>query len=131
MARKNPVVHLDGAEELNAALRKVGDRATGLILAKAAEQGADVIAEEAKRIAPRDSGDLAEGIHAEPGRLKQGRAVMNVGIGKKEWYGAFVEFGTEKMAAKPFLRPAFDTKKEEATEAVARVLRDAFKDVLS
>jgi HK97 gp10 family phage protein len=130
MARKNPVAFLEGAEELTKALRSIGDRATGLTLKKAAEAGATIIAEEAKRLAPRDSGDLAEGIHAEPGRLQQGRAQFNIGFGAKQWYGQFVELGTEKMAAQPFLRPAFDAKAEEATNAVAAVLRDLLKDVL-
>ena len=131
MAKKNPIVHLDGADELNAALRSVGLRAGGLVLKSAAIAGAEVIAGEAKRLAPRDSGDLAEGIHAEPGRIQQGRAVMNIGIGKKQWYGELVELGTENMAAQPYLRPAFDTKAEEAIAAVNKVLRDALKDVLS
>jgi HK97 gp10 family phage protein len=30
------------------------------------------------------------------------------------WYWRFVEFGTNKMPAQPFLRPAFETKKHEA-----------------
>jgi HK97 gp10 family phage protein len=121
---------LEGAEELNDALKRLGDRTTGLLLKKAAEAGANVIAEEAKRLAPRDSGDLAEGIHAEPGRIQQGRAQYNIGFGKHEWYGQFVELGTEHSAAQPFLRPAFDTKAEEAKDKVGEVLRDALKDVL-
>lgn len=131
MAKKNATVHLDGAEALNNALRSVGDRAGGLTLKRAAQAGADIIAEEAKRLAPRDSGDLAEGIAAEPGRIQAGRAVMNIAPNKRQWYGRLVELGTEKMAAKPYLRPAFDAKSEEATEAVRQVLYDALRDVLS
>jgi HK97 gp10 family phage protein len=127
---KNPVLHLEGAEELNRALREIGGRAGGLILRKAAEAGAEVIAEEAQRNAPRDSGELAESIDVAAGQIQQGRAVMNIGVGKNEWYGIFSEFGTIHMPAKPFLRPALDTKAEEATEAVAQVLCEALRDVL-
>lgn len=130
-ARKNPIAHLEGAEELNRALRSVGDRATGLVLKQAAEAGAQVIADEAKRLAPRDTGALAEGIGIQPGRMQQGRAQFNIGPGKREWYGELVELGTEKMTAKPFLRPAFDAKAEEAKDKVAEVLRDALREVLS
>ena len=131
MAKKNPIAHLDGADELNAALRQVGNRAGGLVLKHAAEEGATVITEEARRLAPRDTGALAEGITAQPGRIQQGRAQINIGIGKAEWYGELVELGTEKMAAHPFLRPALDTKSDEAAGVVGDALRDALKDVLS
>jgi HK97 gp10 family phage protein len=128
---KNPLIRLEGADALNKALRDVGARAGGLVLRRAAEAGGAVIKQEAQRLAPVDEGDLRDGITAEPGRLQQGRAQINVGVGKNEWYGKLVELGTEKMAAQPFLRPAFDTKAEEATEAVRDVLRDSLKDVLS
>lgn len=129
--RKNPLLHLEGADELEAALKRLGDRTTGLLLKQAAEAGAEVIAEEARRLAPRDTGALAEGIEAEVHRLQQGRAQFNIGYGKEEWYGRLLEQGTEKMPAKPFLRPALDTKAEEAAEAVENVLRDALREVLS
>jgi HK97 gp10 family phage protein len=129
--RKNHLVTLEGAEELDRALRQVSGRATGLTLARAADAGARVIAEEAKRLAPRDSGDLAEGITVQPGRLQQGRAQINVGPGKDEWYGALQELGTKHMAANPFLRPAIEGKQAEAVEAVLDVLRDALKGFLS
>jgi HK97 gp10 family phage protein len=131
MAKKNPVLHVEGADALNKALRSVGDRAGGLVLRKAAEAGAKVIEDEAKRLAPRDTGALAAGITAEARRIQQGRAVFDIGIGKREWYGRLVELGTEKMPAHPFLRPALDAKAEEAQQAVSEALRDALAEVLS
>lgn len=129
--RKNKTAYLEGFEELNKALRSVGDRVTGKILRNAAEKGSEVIAEEAKRLAPRDTGALAEGIGYKDHRLQQGRAQVNIGIGKGEWYGMLVELGTEKMPAKPFLRPAFDAKADEATKVVQDALVEALSDVLS
>lgn len=141
MAKKNPVMHLDGFEELNAALRSVGTRAGGLVLRDAAEAGAKVIAEEARRLCPKKSGKLAEGITAEVGRLQQGRAQFNVSFNKAQWYGKLVELGhalRRKRRGKvighvpphPFLRPALDTKAEEATKTVGDVLRAELRDVL-
>jgi HK97 gp10 family phage protein len=130
MARKNPLIHLDGADELNAALREIGLRAGGLILKHAAEAGAQVIADEAELFAPKDTGALSIGIELKPGRIQQGRAVFDVRIGKGEWYGKLIELGTEKMAAQPFMRPAFDAKSEEAIQAVQDVLAEALRDVL-
>ena len=131
MSKRNPVVSVDGFDELNAALRSVGNRATGLVLEKAARAGAEVIAAEARRLAPRKTGALAEGIAVEPGRLQQGRAQYSIGYGKKTWYGRLIELGTKFMPARPFLRPAMDAKAEEASDAVGASLRDSLRDILS
>jgi HK97 gp10 family phage protein len=131
MARKHPVAHLEGAEALNNALRSVGHTAGGLTLRKAAEAGAKVIAKEAKATAPRDSGDLAENITTKVGRLQGGRAQFNVGPGRRQFYGRMLELGTSRMAAQPWLRPAFERSQAEAVAAVEQTLRDALKDVLS
>lgn len=34
------------------------------------------------------------------------------------YYGMYLEFGTSKMSARPFMRPAFETQKENTIEAV-------------
>ena len=38
----------------------------------------------------------------------------DVEIGFSEEYASYVEFGTYKMAAQPYLRPAFDIAEDEA-----------------
>ena len=141
--KKNPVAHVEGFEQLNAALRSVGNRAGGLVLEKAAEAGAQVIAEEARRLAPRRTGALAEGITIEPARIQNGRAQINVGFSKRTWYGRLVELGHYVRRAKkgqkntskfvpphPFLRPAFDSKAAEAVDAVEKSLKAQLRDVL-
>ena len=127
---KNPVTHVEGFEELNAALRRIGERATGLLLRNAAEAGAKVIEDEARRLAPRATGALADGISIAPGRLQSGRAQINVSFGAKQWYGRRSELGTKYLPARPFLRPAIDTKAEEAKNAVGASLWEALKAVL-
>lgn len=50
------------------------------------------------------------------GRGKR-RAYSTTSRGEKDaFYGRFVEFGTSKSPAQPFLRPAFEAKKHEAAE---------------
>ena len=39
------------------------------------------------------------------------------------YYGRFVELGTKKMSARPFLRPAFEAKGEEAVKAFRNTLK--------
>lgn len=46
-------------------------------------------------------------------------------------YGMFVEYGTKKMSAHPFMRPAFEAAKERAVEAFVQVVRDLLELVVS
>lgn len=138
---KNPVVHVDGFEALNKALRSVGNRTGGLVLEKAAEAGAKFIVDEAKRLAPKKSGALASGITAQVGRMQVGRVQINISYNKRQWYGKLVELGhalkrkrggktVGHVPAKPFLRPALDAKAEAAKDAVGASLRASLRDVL-
>ena len=43
------------------------------------------------------------------------------------YYCRWVEFGTVKMSARPFMRPAFETQKEAAVQEIARVLAERIK----
>jgi HK97 gp10 family phage protein len=68
---------------------------------------------------PRSSG-LTEQYGITYRRGKKGRdrkAYHTSARGEKDaFYGRFVEFGTSKSPAQPFLRPAFEAKKREAAE---------------
>ena len=44
-------------------------------------------------------------------------------VGTNIEYGPYVELGTSKMRAQPYLRPAFDEKRGEAIREIAAVLR--------
>ena len=48
---------------------------------------------------------------------------------KKAFYGKFVEHGTSRMAAQPFLRPAYDAKKAEAAAIARAVLHQVVRQV--
>lgn len=63
----------------------------------------DSIAEDARRLAPVLSGDLRESIQT----LGVQDGVGRVGAGDERVdYAAYVELGTRKMAAQPYLKPA-------------------------
>ncbi len=67
----------------------------------------DEVAETAATLAPKASGAGAASIHAEPAEDADGTAV-DVSWDRDHFYMGFHELGTEKMAARPFLRPALD-----------------------
>lgn len=57
------------------------------------------------------------------------RRYVNVGPEKNFFYAKFFEFGTVKMAAKPFMEPAFLTKRREALAVMADVIGEAIRGV--
>lgn len=81
--------------ELPQAVQEAGDEITGLAAA--------MVETEAKRIVPVRTGTLQRSIHTE--HPKQGEWT----VGSKIHYAGFVEYGTRKMAAQPYLRPAWET----------------------
>lgn len=109
-----------------------------------------VIRNQARINAPEDTGFLKTQIVASRGRRnKQGVAESyRIGIksGKRRlaftrrnvrsgragivvtregygFYGRMVEFGTSKMAARPWMRPAFESKKSESVDAFTSALK--------
>lgn len=130
MAFKVVGVSLQGAAEFKAKLAQMTEEARGEVVEKAAMDGAAPILWEAVRRAPvlkepdprRIAGNLATKIDRMLLKKEPGKVTVGVGIGKramrdKVWgvfYVLWVEFGTRFMDALPFLRPAYDAKKDEA-----------------
>ena len=76
---------------------------------------AETIADIARRLVPVDTGYLKSSIYA----LHLARH-SQVKVGAK--YAGYVEFGTYKMAAQPFLRPAVDEQQRQILAAVAEAM---------
>ena len=99
----------------------------------AAQSGAQVFYDEVKQRVPMSAKPHKSGKKTyNPGTLRKaiyqafaekesgdGKAMYRVSWNKTHaFYGRFVEFGTSKMAAKPFLRPAYDAARAKALKAV-------------
>lgn len=65
-------------------------------------------------------GNLKKNIKVKVDRERTSKDQVRVVVYIKNgaWYGKFHEFGTSKMGRQSFMRPAFDTKGEEATKAI-------------
>jgi HK97 gp10 family phage protein len=74
---------------------------------------ANEIRKEARRNAPRRTGNLARNIVVTNELDEEGRVEYRVGWAPAAWYGSLVEFGTEDIAARPHLRPAADRVNRE------------------
>lgn len=104
---------------------------------RALKAGAVPIEDQMIRNASTDpkiiSGALHNSIHiGSVKRKRSGGKLITIGVHRKDWnnddyYPAYVEYGHGGPApapAHPFMRPAFDTRQEDAYEEMKRVLRE-------
>ena len=144
-------MEVEGVETIAAALRDMRHDLARRHLAAAVRTGAEVIREEAQRRAPVRTGALRDDIKtrrvANPTDAPVEYRVAN---GPETFYARFVEFGHAKVARgqyrqyratlrarqawqggyvapRPFMRPAFDTKREEAQRVIVRELKRRLK----
>ncbi|MDR5774912.1 MULTISPECIES: HK97-gp10 family putative phage morphogenesis protein [unclassified Caballeronia] len=99
-------------------------------LRKAALAGANIFLAEEKLRIPRDSGKGAASlvIAYDAENSVTGKIASYVVTWLKDaYYLRFVEYGTSKMAAKPFKRPAYEAKKKAAAQAVADAIDSEIK----
>lgn len=88
---------------------------------QAAAEGMQIVVEYAQLLAPVDTGELQESIGLEFEN-------DTVSIVADSDHAAPIEFGTAHMAAQPYLRPAIDTRGDEAVALMARNLETQIKE---
>ena len=74
------------------------------------------------------SGVHIRGVNPETGNSDNKMKASNR---RNAFYWRFVELGTSNMPAHPFVRPAFDTRQEEAARAAIARMNRAIDEVLS
>lgn len=108
------VARLEGAERMLGNLKRIGrladDKATLL-------PGAKVLKNEMLSRVPRLFDQLYDSIDI---RTEEGR--LEIGAGDEGFHGYFLERGTSKMSAQPWLAPSFDAGRGSAVNAIARKL---------
>lgn len=117
-------LHIDGLQQLDRQLHSLPDKVAGRALAAAVRAGARVVRDAARERAPVQTGTLQANIvirNERSGSDAEKTALVAV-RNHPAYYWRFVEFGTRKMAAHPFLRPAFDACEREAVDAITEKL---------
>lgn len=150
----NLSVKITGLKELGQTMEALGRKTKNKLGAKAMRKGGAIIRDQARANAPllkekvphRKRGTLKKAIIASTKPQKDGsvRTIIFVRSLKTSkvlefkgktgksgamnpndpFYWRFVEFGTSKMPAQPFLQPAFSAKKEQAAREVITTLRN-------
>lgn len=123
-------MNLDGMDRISSRLEKMGKEGVK-IGNKGLEQGANAIITEAKNILNSNgsvrTGKLKKGLKISKVKKKGNKKYIQAGIQRDDnseiFYGKFLEFGTSRMSARPFLVPAYYSKKEEAKKIIINELK--------
>jgi HK97 gp10 family phage protein len=129
---------IEGLDELRRALLQLPKELRKGPLRSAVSAGARIVQRKAAELAPIDEGTLKKAIYRTRSRegssSVQEMAIVGVRYGKRfrrrgldAWYWRFIEFGTRKMRARPFMRPAFEQTKPEQLEAIRKRLGAAIE----
>lgn len=113
---------VQGLAALDKAVRQLPKNIQKRVMKTALRAGGRVIAKEAKQNVPVGTGDLKKSIKIVTGKSKKDGALIFVTTTKDAFYSHMIEFGTSKMKAQPFLRPAFDSTQKEVMNAIGNKL---------
>ena len=130
--------NLTGFKEMAKKLRDLGPRVGRKHLRAATSKGAAVIRKKARELAPVDTGEMRKDIQQKRERTsgdhvasysvytRSGKRSRLSGkarnVDKDSFYWKFQEFGTAKQAPQPFMRPAFESEKENAVDVLGAEL---------
>lgn len=112
-------LRVSGLESITRRIRALGD--TQEVERKALEAGADHAKAELEKAAPVLTGNLKANIIQT--EIKDGKIDIGTRPTGDGFYGFFLEFGTSKMPARPWARPAWERNKRKVKDIMADELR--------
>ena len=116
------LLEMNGMDELLAQLQRTAQNVTE-VKKKALMAGAEIIRDEIEARAPVDTGELKTSIVIS--QVQSSEKYIDVGPSEDAYWAKWQEFGSTKQAAKPFIEPAFLTKRREAQAAMRDVIKEA------
>jgi len=116
----------DEAKALASKMRKTGNLEANIVVAKSRKRSGNGRSEYAVLVR-RKRGKYADTRN----NRRKGRVGRTYYIEGDAYYWRFLEFGTRKMAKRPFMRPAFDNKKTEALEVITSTLAKQLQRALA
>lgn len=119
-------IELQGVDELLADIRKRLGNGAARLENRGLRKAGQPIAEAMKTHINRSNQapHLRDDIRVSGVRRKDGKRYVLIGAGKKTgWRGHFLEFGTVKMAPKPWAGPGFEEGKGQAIQTLVEEYR--------
>jgi HK97 gp10 family phage protein len=111
-------ISIEGIPELEKALADKTSEMHGQLV-EAVEEAARAVRDDARQLVPRDTGTLHDGI----GYTTDGPTAEVGVLDSTLHYGAFVEFGTSKMPARPFMAPAGELERARFVKRLKDAVR--------
>lgn len=142
---------IEGAAEIERLLKALPDQVARKVLNSAGRTGANVLKKEIESRAPILKGPARvvkyrgkKRIIA-PGVLKKnitvrlnkekttttGKVSFWITTTRRAWYAHFLEWGTSKMSAQPFFRPALDAKGAEVIQKTSQEIMNKISQVIA
>lgn len=115
-------LELMGIEDLITEVEKLGKQGARLEN-KALREAGEVVKEAIQNETPVDTGTLKNSISVSRVKTKDGVKEVGVGPDDEGWYGKFVEFGTVKIRANPFMGRGYEDSKNKAMDTIKENLR--------
>jgi HK97 gp10 family phage protein len=130
------IIKIEGLEGIKQAMKDLSNEVNKRIARSATLAGTQIVKEAAIKNAPVLTGNLKKNIVLKRDTktnltseflvtVRQGKRTKKQiaqGLGDA-FYAKFLEYGTVKTPAQPFLRPAFDNNKEAAANAIIERLK--------
>lgn len=126
MAKNAMWIEVKGLDEAVRKVRSLTSSLEAREVEKILSKGMRVVRDEAKQRVPVKSGKLKSAIKARIGK-RRGKFVAGAFSAvdfKKAPHAYLVEYGTRHSRAKPYFRPAWDTKKDQVKKQIEDDLRD-------
>ena len=137
-------IKLEGAAEINKALKKLESRMQAKIVTKAVSAGSNFIAREIRKKTPvrseqyqkkisakseerRGPRFLRKAVKVKTTRKNDGAVTRTIYISKKAYYAMFIEFGTAHQSKRPFMWPAVESSKDAAVNKIVTTLQGGLK----
>jgi HK97 gp10 family phage protein len=128
-------IEVKGLQKLEKKLSKLPEKVAKKVVSKAVRAGAKPMLAQARANAPVKTGLTKKSIKIRTMKAKWAKPGYGVHIGVSDkwfsgeaFYAGMVEFGTVRMAAQPFIRPAYDVTKDESVRITAKALRDGVEN---
>lgn len=117
------------SKELEQALKGLEPKVAKQIVKKAMRKGMKLIQSAAKDKAPFETGQTKKAIKVRAAKLGRKGIGIDVKVGEGDYkgetfYASFLEYGTSKMPPKPFMRPAYDSKKDQAENVTMNEIKE-------
>lgn len=129
------MIELDvqGAKEIERKLKSLEPKLARKIVRQSLRKAAKPILKKAKENCPVATGELKKNLKVRALKKRKHSYAVQAGTSKgwykgDQFYAGFIEFGTVNMEPKPFMRPAFDSEKENSQKILISELLSGIKE---